>query len=187
MGLRATVDVAFPLRLTLADGATDQYAQAKVYDQAGSLLATVSLPHIAGGLYGADWTPAAVGHVAAVFTVFTDSGFTTPASYDKQGEDIEVTTTLSTELLDSLLEDHLVADSVGESFSLIRGLVQHNFMLDNPTYNADGLLTAARIRIFPTAADTDAETNALATYAVESVEHGDDASKPLSYKSTRTA
>jgi len=45
------------------------------------------------------------------------------------------------------------------ALSLILGLVQNNFFLDGTSYNAQGLLVAGRIRIFPTKGDTDLATD----------------------------
>ena len=53
---------------------------------------------------------------------------------------------------------HFGTDSAGEGIVLARGLMQQNFVLDNTVYNAEGLLTAGRIRIFATAAATAAAT-----------------------------
>jgi len=184
----ATVNTAYPLRLLLGDGLTGLYPQAKVYSAAGALVATVALVHIAEGLYGANWTPSVIGYYAGVFTVYTDSGHTTPSTdYEKSGDEIEVTATMTDDVLEALLVDHMDSGSVGEAITLMLGLLHHNFLLDNPTYNDDGLLTAARIRIFPTAADTTAGTNALATYAVVGTADPDDESRPLTYKRTRTS
>ena len=40
-----------PISLLLADGATDQYPQAEVRDNDDTLLTTLDLGHVAGGLY----------------------------------------------------------------------------------------------------------------------------------------
>lgn len=75
-------------------------------------------------------------------------------------------------LLDELLSGHFTPDSVGEALSIIRGMVQSNYVLDNTTYNASGLLTSGRIRIFPNAASASAATlggvaqGELATFVV---------------------
>ncbi len=184
----ATVNVAYPLRQLIADGSEDLYPRARLYDQDDTLLATVPLVHVAEGMYGADYTFTDEGHVFVIVTVYTDAGFTTPGDYDKEADEIEVTATIPAAILDALLEDHLVADSVGESLTLMRGLLQQNFVLDQPVYNAAGLLTSSRIRIFPTAADATAGTNAIATYVTTSVaQAAPNTGRPASYKVTRTA
>lgn len=52
------------------------------------------------------------------------------------------------------------------TLQLILGLVQSNFRMTGHIYDVNGNLTAATITIYPTAADVDAETNALASYTV---------------------
>ena len=61
-------------------------------------------------------------------------------------------------ILDALLSGHFLPDSVGEALALIRGMTQSNYVLDNTTYNASGLLTAGRMRIFPSAVSAAAAT-----------------------------
>lgn len=48
----------------------------------------------------------------------------------------------------------------------ILGLVQENFRLKDQAYNAAGNLTSATIRIYPTAADCDADVNEIAEYTM---------------------
>jgi hypothetical protein len=68
-----------------------------------------------------------------------------------------------------------VAGSAAEYFRLILGLVQQNYILDLTSYNAVGLLTAGRIRIFDTAANLPVTgggsetTGLLATYNITTV------------------
>lgn len=73
---------------------------------------------------------------------------------------------------DTLVAGHLGAGSFGEAMALARGLAQHNYILDQPTYNGSGALLSARVRIFPTKADTDAGTNAIATLTVAATASG---------------
>jgi len=49
----------------------------------------------------------------------------------------------------------------------ILGLVQENFRILNPVYDRLGNLVTCTIRIYPSASDVDADTNAIATYVVE--------------------
>ncbi len=48
---------------------------------------------------------------------------------------------------------------MADDVRLIMGLVQHNFVLDNTTYNTAGLMTSGRIRIFATKALADLATD----------------------------
>ena len=74
--------------------------------------------------------------------------------------------TVADAVLDEAMSDHTTVGSLGEAIQLILGLNQSNYILDQTTYNTEGLLTSGRIRVFPTKTDTDNETNALATYTV---------------------
>ena len=76
--------------------------------------------------------------------------------------------------------------------SMILGLVQHNFFLDETTYNSAGLMVSGRIRIFPSKALTDAATDGgtgegeLATFQATSVaEPAPYDSLPTTYKMTK--
>ena len=42
---------------------------------------------------------------------------------------------------------------------MMAGLMQSNYVLDQTIYNASGVLTSARIRIFPNSASASAATN----------------------------
>lgn len=60
----------------------------------------------------------------------------------------------------------VVSDCVQEAVHLAALFLQPNTILDTPTYNSKGLMTSARVRVFPTKADADAETNVMATFTV---------------------
>jgi hypothetical protein len=97
----------------------------------------------------------------------------------------------SADLLDSLLSGHFTADSVGEALQLIRGMVQQNYMLDQTTFNASGLMTSGRIRIFSTKSEVDSANDGvsgegeIATFAVSALAETSDSSKVKTYKVTR--
>lgn len=61
-------------------------------------------------------------------------------------------------ILDELLSNHNVFGSVGWALRHILGMVQHNYVLDNAVYNAQGFMTSARVRVFETAAQASAAT-----------------------------
>lgn len=50
--------------------------------------------------------------------------------------------------------------------AIIRGLLQHNYVLDNVSYNSKGLLLAGRIRVFRNKADTDAGINPISSFTI---------------------
>lgn len=60
---------------------------------------------------------------------------------------------------DEALAGHFTAGSAGLALFLAKGLSQCQFVLDNTTYDASGLMTAGRIRIFPDAATATAATD----------------------------
>lgn len=76
--------------------------------------------------------------------------------------------------------------------SVILGLVQQNFFLDETLYSSSGLLTSGRIRIFPNKTDTDAATDGgtgegeLASFRVTTVPNVSPLDcQPKTYKVTR--
>jgi hypothetical protein len=73
-------------------------------------------------------------------------------------------------ILNALLSDFLQPETIGESLSLIRGLVQHNFQLENAVYSPGGVMTDAIIKIWDTAANVGTPTGLLATYQVSATE-----------------
>jgi hypothetical protein len=60
---------------------------------------------------------------------------------------------------DEALAGHFTAGSAGLALFLAKGLSQANFVLDNTAYDASGLLTTGRIRVFPDAATATAATD----------------------------
>lgn len=82
----ANVGEAVPLVLVLFDGAAGLFPRARIYNGA-ALVTTVPLTHVAEGYYLATWTPLVSGKFSAVYTVFTDAGFTLTANtYEKAQE-----------------------------------------------------------------------------------------------------
>lgn len=165
--IRVNVNQAIPLKVLIGDGSTGLYVRAKVYDSAGTLVATVALPHVAEGMYASTTTIGVEGFYTAVYTVYTDAGFLSLATdYSKAQDLVYVGKSLPDELLNELVANHLVAGSVGEAVAIIRGLCQQNYRLDQTTFNSKGVMTAGRIRIFATQADTDSGVNPIATFNV---------------------
>jgi photosystem II stability/assembly factor-like uncharacterized protein len=62
---------------------------------------------------------------------------------------------------------------IQETLRRILGLTQENIRITNHIYDGGGNLTSAQITLYPTAADVAAETNAIATYALEASYNGD--------------
>ena len=80
---------------------------------------------------------------------------------------------IASNLLDTSLSGHFLYDSVGEALTIIKGLVQQNYMVDQTSYNAAGLMTSARFRIFKDSIDISNATEGgtgegeIATFIVE--------------------
>lgn len=163
----ATLNSLYPLRVQLADGNPAVFPRAVIRDSSGSPVATVDLAHIANGLYGGSYTFLVVGYYSVVYTMFADAGYTVPSpTYDIEAEEVEVTLALDDVIWDALLDDHLGANTMGEALALVRGLLQHNYVLDNTEYNSKGLLIGGRIRVFKNKTDTDAEVNPIAVFTI---------------------
>lgn len=63
--------------IQLADGADDQYPQAKLYNPDGDLVATLNLTHIADGFYSAKYTPdGSAEYLSGNVIVYSDSDHT---------------------------------------------------------------------------------------------------------------
>jgi hypothetical protein len=89
-------------------------------------------------------------------------------------------------VLDEEILDHLAPGSHGEAMALIRGLMQHNFQLDQTTYNTDGLLLAGRLRVWDSAANVgQAVTGLLATYTISTTPEPGDARVAADYTSVK--
>jgi hypothetical protein len=137
--LAATLNEALPLQMLLTDGRTDLYGQVRLYNASGSLVSTLNLAHVTEGLYQVSWTPSTEGWFTAVFEMYFDAGRTVDAGYEKQGEQIEVSTT-KTNILRVL------------------GLTHENSVVDQQVYDMNGRLTSARIRSYDSKANAQAAT-----------------------------
>lgn len=130
----ATLNEPIPLHLLAADGRTDLYGQARIYDSLGALVNTTNLTHLTEGLYGATWTPTAEGYYSFLAELYFDVGRTVSAGYEKQGETIDVS-----EFRTNVLR--------------LLGLVHENAVVDQQVYNIDGNITSARIRVYDSKAN----------------------------------
>lgn len=136
--LRATIDEPVPLQVQAADGRTDLFARAQVFEVGSSVpVSTVALPHIAGGLYGSTITFTISGYFTAQYQLFEDAGFTSEAGYDIEVEVIE-------------------ANSDKTNILRLLGLSHHNSVLEPLDYNAEGCMTKAAVRAY------DSDLNATA-------------------------
>lgn len=96
-----------PIELQIADGATNQYPRALVYDQDSILLETVDLSHDTQGNYsGLAYVMPNTAFVKVIYIVYSDAGHTTPNI--KYERDLEVY------YLTDWVNDALRVDTVAE-------------------------------------------------------------------------
>lgn len=142
----ATTSQATTLAMVAADGRTDLYGQAVVYNDAGGVVTTINLAHVAGGLYQAVYTPGTEGYYQVVYRMYFDVARTQDAGYEVQAETLDVS---------------------GFRTNIIRllGLVHENAIVDLTTYDGDGNLTSGRVRLYNNSANASAAAVASpATY-----------------------
>jgi hypothetical protein len=147
-----TVPATIPLQVLASDGRATLYAQARIYTTLGSLVDTVDLPYLADGLYGSSYVFTSVGFYSVVYEFYENPSHTIVSTYDKTVESFELTTPISSQLLDESVNSHIVPGSVGEAIAIVRGRNKY-FVIDRQVYNSKGLLITARCRIYKTAAE----------------------------------
>jgi hypothetical protein len=89
--LSATLSEPIPLQALVSTGASNLYGRVRLYNAAGALVETLSLAHVADGLYSVSHSFGTEGYFAAVFAFFTDEEMTTPADIDIGAEQVRVT------------------------------------------------------------------------------------------------
>ena len=127
--LLATVNEAVTLSMLASDGRTDLYGQARVYNSSNILVSTLSLAHVAEGVYSVQYTPTTEGYYNVVYQLYFDPGHTVDAGYEHQGEIVDV-------------------NSFRTNILKVLGLVHENTVVDQQTYDVDGNLQTARIRAY---------------------------------------
>ena len=137
--LSATTNEAVVLSMVAADGRPDLYGQAKIYDVANALVATVEINYVTNGLYSVSYTPTTIGFYNVIYDFYLDDTRLDLAGYEKTGEVLEV------------------SDSKTNITRLL-GLSHHNSYIDNTVYNTDGKLTSARVRAYNSAVNAAAHT-----------------------------
>lgn len=164
------VNNPYPLRAQLEDGNNAQYPRAAIYNSANTLIGSVDLTLVNNGLYTGSYTFTATGFYSVVYTTYSDAGRTVinPAysRIEEQVDCVDSTAAVAASVWNALLGDYQAAGSIGEALTVIRGLLQYNYILDQTDYNTKGLLVSGRIRVFPTKADTDAGTNPIVTLTI---------------------
>ena len=85
--------------------------------------------------------------------------YITPVGYEKGIENIDIIDLVETGGL-TTEQDAMLRRTLG--------LGQENYRIFSPVYDANGNMTTAIIKIYPSASDCDADTNITATYTVSS-------------------
>lgn len=138
--IQASLNETVPLRILAADGRTDLYAQIRVYNAIGTLVQSLSAPHLAEGVYATTWTPNIEGYYSLVGQFYFDSMFTADAGYEKTGDLVDVST-------------------IKSNILRILGLQHENTVVDQQVYDVDQNLISARVRCY------DSKANALSAGA----------------------
>lgn len=131
--LRATLNEPVPLQIFVPDGRTDLFARVRVVDAAGTPVTTLYPLHQTAGLYSVTWQPSSEGYFSAIYDLYLDAGLTTMAEYERSAEVIEVS-------------------SDKTNIARLLGLHHENSLLDQQVYTANGRLSAARLRMYNSAA-----------------------------------
>jgi hypothetical protein len=105
------------------------------------------------------------GNIYLTFITLTDLGdyyifYTTPSGYENGQEELTVYQATINDI-DNTLE------ILSEQITKILGLSQSNYRLTDQIYNPNGCLVSATLTIYPTAIDTENETNPIAVYSIE--------------------
>ena len=139
-GIRVVLGQPVPLSLTLFDGASGQFPRARVYDSADAEVSgsPFNLTEVGstGRYTNAAFTPIAIGTFTARFVVYSNAGHTIENLKYQRDQDSFRVAVLEASATDAIR---------------ILGLSQDNYMLDEQSYDAKGLLEKGRIRIFANA------------------------------------
>jgi len=116
---------------------------------------TVTVTELGSGLYRSSFTPNVKGNWLLVLY---------HATYFAEGKS----------------NDYECVDALFDDVQLILGLVQQNFRITSPAYDANHLLTSATIKIYANAINCNADTNPIATYSILATYNSD--KEATSYK-----
>lgn len=163
--LTFTKDVAFFLEISVTDSNGDFVTDLTVnYDIRNS---DTNVSVVSGSMTGE-------GNAYKIEVTLSTEGqyrvlYTTPSGYENAIETIEIipesSTTIAEAVWNALISTHSTVGSFGELFKLVAGLCQSNYRIFNPVYSGTDM-TSATIKIYPSAADVNADTNSLASYLV---------------------
>ena len=146
------------LELALKDGSVNFYPRAEVYDSASSLVTTVNLAHVAGGLYQGTLPAQAVGQYSVIFLTYSDPGHTTLAGFERVSEHIQWVLTVGERVWTEAILAHVSAGSAAEALFSAFGNAGGNVRDDALAYDGNSRPVTLRRRIFPNAATANAST-----------------------------
>ena len=144
------------LSATFQDDVTSGiFPQVTIYSPTGAQVGQLDLTHVALGRWEATFVVPATpsGVFIAHYAVYTDAGHTTRSALYGADQDLLITDfkPFWNELRSAAGSG--VADSYGEAIKILLGVsAKANMRIDQTTYNANGFLEQARIRIFATPA-----------------------------------
>lgn len=150
--MRATVGEPAPIQMLASDGQTfGLFARAQVY-QGATLVTTLPLPALAGGIFGATHIFNIEGYYSVIYQLFLDAGFTLLSDYDLESEIFEVS-------------------SDKTKITRLLGLMHENAVFDQQVYDGDGNLTSGRLRSYDSAINATAAgaTGLLFTWTITAV------------------
>jgi hypothetical protein len=150
--------------------ATGLTPRINIWRDSGVLLINSALmTEIAGGFYKYDFTT----YDDSLNYVFRADGGTILLNEDRyafgSNEAGQVTSGISLipdRVWDESTAGHNLTNSFAELVKRISGLCQDNYAVLNPTHDKFNNLTSGIIRIYPTAADVDNDTNAIASFQI---------------------
>jgi hypothetical protein len=191
----------FPISFKVEGDSGSLYVQAKIYDDANTLIDTVNLSHVSGGNYVGNYTySGAEYHLYVDFLGFTDAGYSVedtdhfyptddiyidvPADFkaDVSGLSTLTAAQVNTEC-DTAISDAGLATNTDMKRAL--GLMQENISIDNPTFDSNNNLLTARFRIYSDSASVGTDDDVLATYNMTATFSG--AGKVTTYKMVQAA
>ena len=147
------------LKLTLEDGDLSQFCLATIIDAAGSIVTTVALSHVLGGLYQGTLAAQPAGVYSILYEVYTDGTFVTLSGYQQKCEDLFVDVPTADQVWDEPIQGHIAIGTAGESH--INGQSPHVRDDVLSVELGTGLPKSFRRRYFDTAANADASTPGL--------------------------
>jgi hypothetical protein len=147
----------FPATLTLESRDTGKFARARMVDEGGSpLTAWLSAAEL-GTFPGRHLTtftaPATAGQYTIFWEVYDDAGHTTLSDRNRPSEEAVTVVKIGSIPLDvwKVLRSETFGDgSMGNALKLLMGSMgKANLRIDKMTYDANGFLQSAKMRVFP--------------------------------------